>query len=143
MLLLETQLPERIRDDAAIALLFHDVLEDTSAPLPSSLTPEAVRLITDMTYENFQEEVSGVLAKDSVVHLVKLYDKVATLYDECLRSFRYSEWLDFTEQLLELVERAYGQLHIVLLGKTLTQKYRAMLANGTLPKLPSEILQHP
>lgn len=139
MLLLETQLPERIRDDAAVALLFHDVLEDTTAPLPNSLTPETVRLIADMTYENFQDEVSSVLAKESIVHLVKLYDKVATLYDGCLRSFRYPEWLDFTEQLIELVEREYGPLNIVLLGKSLAQKYRSMIADGTLPRLPSEL----
>lgn len=137
--LLETRLPESIRDDAAIALLFHDILEDTSAPLPESLTPGAVKLIQDMTYENFQQEVTEVLEKDSVVHLVKLYDKVATLYDGALRSFRYPEWLDFTEKLIDLVERAYGDLNIVILGKALVAKYRPMSVSGTIPKLPSEL----
>ena len=45
MVLLDTQLPENIRDNASIALLFHDILEDTSAPLPDSLTPEIIYLI--------------------------------------------------------------------------------------------------
>jgi uracil DNA glycosylase len=139
MLLLETQLPESLRDDGAVALLFHDVLEDTSAPLPKSLSPESVRLIKDMTYKNFQDEVAGTLAKDSAVQLMKLYDKVATLYDGSLRSFRYPEWLDFTEKLITNVERKYGQLNIVILGKELVKKYRAMLAEGTIPKLSSEI----
>ena len=137
--LLETHLPESIRDDAAVALLFHDVLEDTSLPLPTSLTPGAIRLIHDMTYENFAQEVADVLAKDSLVHLVKLYDKVATLYDGALRSSRYPEWLDFTEKLIALVEVAYGNLNIVILGKELVAKYRAMHTAGTIPKLPMEL----
>ncbi len=91
-----------------------------------------------MTYPNFQDEVVGVLAKGPDVHLVKLYDKVATLYDGGLRSFRYPEWLDFTEKLIQSVEAHYGQLNIVVLGKLLATKYRTMLADGTVPKLPSE-----
>lgn len=139
MMLLETALPEQLREDGAVALLFHDVLEDTSAPLPDGLSAETVRLIQDMTYANFAEEVAGVLAKDKVVHLVKLYDKVAALYDACLRSFRYPEWLDFTEKLLASVEQNYGELHIVILGRELCKKYRAMVAAGTIPQLPSEL----
>lgn len=139
MILLETQLPESLRENGAIALLFHDVLEDTSSPLPESLSPESVSLINDMTYKDFKEEVGGVLKKDSEVKLLKLYDKVATLYDGCLRSFRYPEWLDFTEKLIVDVEENYGQLNIVILGKELVVKYRNMLASGTIPKLSTEI----
>ncbi|MBI4256663.1 hypothetical protein HY626_01240 [Candidatus Uhrbacteria bacterium] len=141
MLLLETQLPEEIREPGAIALLFHDVLEDTSSPLPESLSPKSVQLINDMTYENFQEEVAAVLLKEPEVQLLKLYDKVATLYDGALRSFRYPEWLDFTEQLIERVQKNYGELNIVLLGKALVKKYRDMLATGSIAKLPSEMTQ--
>lgn len=139
MMLLDTQLPERLRDAGAIALLFHDVLEDTSQPLPESLPSDVLRLVKDMTYNNFAEEVVGVLSKNHEVHLVKLYDKVATLYDAGLRSFRYPEWLDFTEKLIESVETHYGQLNIVILGKQLAKKYRTMVADGEVPKLPSEI----
>lgn len=42
MLLLETQLPESIREPGSLALLFHDVLEDTSASLPETLSAETV-----------------------------------------------------------------------------------------------------
>ncbi|MEK7620065.1 MAG: hypothetical protein AAB413_02390 [Patescibacteria group bacterium] len=138
MLLLETQLPESIREPGALALLYHDILEDTSSPLPEGLPPKTVELINDMTYENFKQEVDAVLLKGPEVQLLKLYDKVATLYDGALRSFRYPEWLDFTEKLIERVEEAYGELNIVLLGKELCKKYRRLVAEGTVLKLPSE-----
>lgn len=93
-----------------------------------------------MTYENFEKEVRLVLSKGPEIQLLKLYDKVATLYDGALRSFRYPEWLAFTDQLLERVEGHYGELNIVLLGKALVKKYRDLLAAGTVPKLPSEMV---
>ena len=48
MMLLDTQLPENLRDAGAVALLFHDVLEDTSSPLPDSLSPEAVQFVHEI-----------------------------------------------------------------------------------------------
>ena len=138
MILCETQLPENIRVPGSEALLFHDVLEDTSASLPSSLSPEVVRLIKDMTFNCFDAEVSETLANDKMIHLLKLYDKVATLYDGALPAVMYPKWLDFTESLTASVEKNYGQLHIVMLAKELTKKYRKMIETGTLPKKRSE-----
>lgn len=138
MLLLDTQLPDDVREDGAFALLYHDVLEDTSASLPQTLSPRVVQWVRDMTYDTFAQEVEEVLRKSPEIHLLKLYDKVATMYDGALRSFRYPEWLDFTEKLLRSVEDTYGELHIVVLGRGLVRKYRGMLEEGTIPRLPSE-----
>ncbi|MES2223576.1 MAG: hypothetical protein V4469_01425 [Patescibacteria group bacterium] len=119
MILLDTKLPESIRIPGAEALLFHDVLEDTTAALPSDLSEEVVAMIKDMTFENFEIEVKETLQKPAKAQLLKLYDKTATLYDGALREFRYPEWIDFTNKLIETVEKEYGELNIVILAKAL------------------------
>jgi hypothetical protein len=124
MIMLDTKLPESIRLPGAKALLFHDVLEDTTAKLPDDLTDEVRKMIDDMTFKNFEEEVKITLANPSIAQLLKLYDKTATLYDAALRPHRYKEWIDFTEKLIETVVKEYGELNIVLLARTLIAKHK-------------------
>ncbi len=123
MLLLETRLPESIRLPGSEALLFHDVLEDTSAKLPKDISEEVKSIIQNMTFENFEDEVKETLKKPPKDQLLKLYDKTATLYDGALMPHRYPEWIDFTEKLIETVEKEYGQLNIVLLARALIAQH--------------------
>lgn len=126
MILLDTQLPERIRLPGAEALLLHDVLEDTNAPLPAGTSDEVRQFVEAMTYPGgFDEEKTAVLGKPPVVQLMKLYDKVATLYDGDIEPQRIRDWTAFTEQLIQTVERTYGELNIVQLARTLVKKYQA------------------
>lgn len=123
MLLLDTKLPESIRIPGAEALLFHDVLEDTSAELPQDLSEEVRSMVEDMTFDNFEDEVRETLMKPAKLQLLKLYDKTATLYDGALRPHRYSEWINFTKKLIQNVEKEYGELNIVVLAKGLVAQH--------------------
>lgn len=127
MLWLDSALPESIRYPGAQALLFHDILEDTSAQLLDDVSDEVRYLVQEMTYNGgFAEEKHAVLKKPSLIQLLKLYDKAATLYDGDLRPGRLQEWIEFMEKLIETVEREYGELNIVLLAKALIEKYRSL-----------------
>lgn len=127
MILLDTKLPDEIRNDGALALLFHDVLEDTTAGIPNDLPERVKMLIQDLTYDNFQEEVTQTLKKSPLIQLLRLYDKTATLYDGDLNPKRYPEWTEFMEHLIVTVEKEYGELNIVLLAKVLISKYRLLI----------------
>ncbi len=125
MVLLDTQLPEKIRVPGAEALLLHDVLEDTSSSFPSNVSDEVKHLVEEMTYKGgFDEEKTAILKKQPMVQLLKLYDKTATLYDGDLKKTMYGEWTDFMQKLIETVEREYGTLNIVLLARELIKKYQ-------------------
>lgn len=125
MFLLETDLPADIRNNGALALLFHDVLEDTSEKLPKDLSEEVKYLVDEMTYEGgFDEEKNIVLEKPPIVQLLKLYDKTATLYDGALKMQRHKPWAEFTQKLANNVEKEYGELNIVLLARELVKKYQ-------------------
>jgi hypothetical protein len=128
MILLDTKLPDETRKDGALALLFHDVLEDTTAGIPTDLPGHVRMLIQDLTYDNFQEEVTQTLQKPPLIQLLRLYDKTATLYDGDLNPKRYQEWIDFMEKLIATVEKEYGELNIVLLARALISKYHLLTA---------------
>ena len=81
MILHETVLAEEIRVDGSQALLFHDVLEDTLAELPSYLSDRVKKLVQDMTFESSDVEMLKVWDKPIEVKLFKLYDKVSNLMD--------------------------------------------------------------
>ncbi len=124
MLWLDSALPESIRYPGAQALLFHDILEDTSEQLPDDTSDEVRHLVQEMTYSGgFAEEKYAVLEKPPLIQLLKLYDKTATLYDGDLKPGRLQEWTEFMEKLIETVDREYGELNIVLLAKALIKKY--------------------
>ena len=55
-MLTETKLPEELRINGAIALLYHDVLEDTTKGLPDNLPSKVVEMISDMTFHGGIEE---------------------------------------------------------------------------------------
>jgi len=122
-ILLETRLPEAIRISGAEALLFHDVLEDTTAELPPDLSSKVKEMIQGMTFNNFNDEVKETLKKPAQAQLLKLYDKTATLYDGERKGKVSKEWFNYIRQLIDNVEKEYGELNIVILAKALIKNY--------------------
>lgn len=124
MILLDTQLPENIRVPGAEVLLLHDILEDTSLPLPKDISDEVKNLVDEMTYTDWESERDIVPTKPPIVQLLRLYDKVATLYDEnAPRGKKLAEWLTLTKTLTENVRKEYGELNIISLSKAMVAKY--------------------
>jgi hypothetical protein len=128
MILLDTHLPEKIRIPGAEALLLHDLIEDTSLTLPKDTSDEVVDLVDEMTYSDWQAERDIVPTRPLIIQLLKLYDKVATLYDECApKGDKLKEWLSLTKTLTQNVRSEYGELNIVLLAEIMVAKFEKTL----------------
>src|SRR3989344_3869144 len=56
MILHETSLSEQLRQEGSLALLYHDVLEDTTAKLPLWLPERAAWLVSQMTFNSSEHE---------------------------------------------------------------------------------------
>ena len=113
-LLTETKLPEEIRLPGYQALIWHDVLEDTNLPLPDGTDAEVARLVGEMTFASFKEEQELIDGKESLVKLLKLYDKTSILLDATwMKDEKWNNLVDYTLKLCQFVMDTYGNLNIV------------------------------
>ncbi len=119
MILHETSLPQELRENGSVALLYHDVLEDTNATLPKWLNSEVKRMVEDMTFNNSMEEREKIWEKDSGIKLLKLFDKVGNMLDGVwMNNEKAKIHKEFLKKLTDDVSRTYGDLNIVKLAKT-------------------------
>ena len=74
-----------------------------------------------MTFENWEQEKSQLENKPIFIKLLKLADKIATMYDENVRpdSIKRKEWKELTQKLLDDVENHYGNIRLVTLAKAI------------------------
>ncbi len=130
MMLHEPTLEDSIRVPGAIALLFHDIPEDTTLSLPTDLPEKSKVLIEAMTvakeekynYSSWEKEKLTILEKPIEVQLLKLYDKTATLCDMAIKQERIEEWCHIVSKLAENVQKEYGNLNIVILAKAIVSE---------------------
>lgn len=114
-ILTETNLPKNLREGGALVLFYHDVLEDTNAPLPNDLTPAVKQEIYDMTFPGgIEQEMREIWNKGNIIRLYKLYDKVSNLLDASwMPPELHNKYIDYTRKLLHDVEQNFGSLNIV------------------------------
>ncbi len=119
-ILAEPLLPEATRRVGSIVLLWHDLLEDTTANVLDN-TPEPVRqLVQEMTFDSFDHEMRDLWQRSDLTKLFKLYDKTSQFFDAVwLRDQRYAQLLKHTQQLTTFVQQTYGELNIVKLAQAL------------------------
>jgi len=122
-LLTETTLSEKLRLDGYKALLWHDILEDTTvASLPKNTSSEVKHDVENMTFSSFSDEVENVWSKDKEIQLFKLYDKTSNLLDGTwMNDKKWDRYVQFTLQLVDNVQAEYGKLNIVKIAKSITQ----------------------
>lgn len=121
-LLTETQLSEAIRYPGAIALLWHDTLEDTQLPLPTATEPLIQQLVAEMTFTGLDDEFVRLWERGDTVKLLKLYDKVSQFLDGAWFSDRrWDQLVVHTRRLEAFVLATYGELNIVKLSRTFCQ----------------------
>jgi (p)ppGpp synthase/HD superfamily hydrolase len=121
-ILTETSLPARLRTEGAQTLLYHDILEDTRAPLPAHLSPSVVRAIQDMTFKRgIMQEMKLIWTKPPQIQLFKLYDKVSNLLDGVwMPKDLKKQYRAYTKKLLRSVEKHFGSdLNIVRIAHTI------------------------
>jgi len=118
-ILTETTLDSKIRVDGWHTLLYHDILEDTTKNLPSTLNQNIRHYIADMTFHGgIDEEIEKIWTKPKCIRLYKLYDKTSNLLDSTWMSPElYARYSKYTQKLLTDVEKNYGPLNIVRIAQ--------------------------
>lgn len=122
-MLTETSLPNDVRDNGALALFYHDVLEDTKMELPSDLPEHVVELIHDMTFAGFDEEKKLLFNKSDEVILLKLFDKTSNLMDAVwMGEARLADYCEFTKKILDYTIKIYGELNITAYAQAIINR---------------------
>ncbi len=118
-ILTETSLDETTRNEGAQVLLYHDLLEDTTFDLPSTLEERVRELIKEMTFAGGSvEEMQKIWERPAVIRLYKLYDKVSNLLDgSWMPEQKRQRYETYTQALCKDVERNYGTLNITKIAR--------------------------
>lgn len=120
MLLHESLLPERLRDEGSQALLLHDIKEDTEEELPSLISSRVAAFVDGMTFASFDEEVEKIWEREDEIKLLKLYDKASNLLDGIwMDDEKWNRYCDFVQLLIESVETEYGKLNITKIARAI------------------------
>jgi hypothetical protein len=121
-LLTETTLTDDIRYPGALALLWHDTLEDTTLPLPEQTQPFVRQLVQEMTFANLDDEFVRLWERSDTAKLLKLYDKVSQCLDGIwLKDTRWNQIIEHTQKLERFVVTTYGDLNIVKIARVICQ----------------------
>jgi (p)ppGpp synthase/HD superfamily hydrolase len=119
-ILTETMLEESGRLNGYLALMWHDVLEDTHAQLPDDVSDEVRELIQGMTFASFALEKETVWQRPSIIRLLKLYDKTSNLLDGShMSKEKWNTYVQFTQALIADVANNFGSLNIVKIAKSI------------------------
>ena len=115
----ETSLPEGIRVDGSQALLYHDILEDTVASLPSWLSERVKGFVEGMTFHSSEDEWKDLWNRDKEVRLLKVYDKTSNLLDGVwMKPQRRDQHIAHLKKLVADVRENYGNLNILKIAET-------------------------
>lgn len=115
-LLHETNLDLKFKKKGYLALLYHDVLEDSNKKI--KLSKEVGELVENMTFDSFSVERAELWSKSPEIKLLKLYDKVSNLMDgEWMDETKMKLYLKHTKRLIKEIKEVYGDLNIVIIAQ--------------------------
>ncbi len=119
----EQKLSEDMRQIGALALLYHDVLEDTNGNLPPNLSKEVINAIRSLTFESKSSRWEDIRVLPPEFRLLKLYDKTSNLLDPITQdSADLLERQKIVRLLIEDVLRHFGELNITKIARSLIPK---------------------
>lgn len=130
MLIADIQVPQEQRELGFKALILHDVLEDTSLKLPDWVSDDVKNVVNELTFESFEQAIKEYDSKEPFIKLLLLYDKLSSMYEkhvgitgktEEARTMKRKLWKEFTLKGIEEVEKEYGNIRIVQVGKAITE----------------------
>ena len=121
MLIADTQITWEQRELGFKVLILHDVLEDTSLKLPEWVEMKVVDMIKELTFKNSDEALEKILSKPKFIKLLGLYDALSGMYENHVNLQRRSKWKEAVAILIKEVEKEYGNIRIVQVGKAITE----------------------
>lgn len=129
MLIADTQIPWDQRELGFKALIMHDVLEDTLLELPEWIEPKVKEIVSELTFESFEQAKKEYADKSPFIKLLLLYDKLSSMYENHVgihdgptkAEQKRRDWKKFTIVGIKEVEKAYGNIRIVQIGKAIVE----------------------
>ena len=119
-LLHETKLSKYVRVTGGKALVFHDLLEDTTSSLPLDTEPEVVQLVNEVTFGSQEDAMEKIWNRSHEAKLITLYDMVSNMLDGAWMDDEQRKfYLDYTLKLKDSVKNCYGDLNIVKIAESL------------------------
>jgi len=121
-LVADPTLPKEERILGYQILVLHDVLEDTSIKLPEWVSEEVKSGVQALTHDNWEEEQDAVTHYTPFLKLLKLCDKIQTMYELAIVDPKKAhEWKQLIERLVVDVEAHYGKTRVVVIAKALLE----------------------
>jgi hypothetical protein len=129
MLITDTQIPWEQREIGFKALILHDVLEDTSLELPDWVELEVRDAVKAMTFDSQVQALRAYKSKSPFIKLLMLYDELSTMYEDhvgvnngiVLKKIKKKMWKEFVIKGIAEVEKEYGNIRIVQVGKAIVE----------------------
>lgn len=121
MLIADTQVPYEQRELGFKALILHDILEDTSLELPDWVEPEVKSVVKELTFESFKQAMEKYPKKSPFIKLLLLYDKLSSMYENHVGEPKRHEWKILVLNGIKEVEKEYGNIRIVQIGKAIAE----------------------
>ncbi len=119
-LVMDPDLPEHERVLGFKILVLHDVLEDTSKQLPEWVEQEVQDGVRMLTHDTWEEEKEAVRSYTPFFKLLKLVDKMQTMYERGIeRPQKQAEWKELMEALLTDVIAHYGKTRVTVMARAL------------------------
>ena len=117
MIASETKLDKKTREEGSLVLLYHDILEDTTASLPTHLEPRICEMVKQMTFPGGSaEEQAKIWGMPEHIKLYKLYDKVHNLIDGAwMSSEKKAAYTGYLQKLSTIVMRQYPNVELNIL----------------------------
>jgi hypothetical protein len=129
MLIADTEVPWKEREIGFKALILHDVLEDTSLTLPDWVEPKVKKLVQELTFKGgWEEKKAKAMSKAINIKLLMLYDVLSSMYELHVGEKKHekktgdkkrNDWKNITIKLVMDVEKRYGNIRIVQVGKAI------------------------
>lgn len=126
--LAEANLPDYLlgeRKNCTLALLFHDVKEDSTMDLPVWLPSCVIEMVESMTFSGKEGataiEIREIWSHPAIVRLLKLYDKVSNLLDGSWMTDEKwnNQYVPYVQKLADDVELNFGSLNIVRIARSI------------------------
>lgn len=119
-LVADPTLPKEERILGYQILVLHDVLEDTTEKLPDWVGDDVKAGVQSLTHDNWEEEQEAVTHYTPFLKLLKLCDKIQTMYERAIVDPKKAhEWKQLIERLVGDVEAHYGKTRVGVIAKAL------------------------
>jgi len=103
-------------------LMLHDILEDTSASLPAWVSQEVQDGVRRLSHESWEQELIDIASYTPFFKLLKLCDKIQTLYERgVVLPEKRPRWKQLVQELARDVEAQYGTTRVGTIANALVE----------------------